>query len=454
MGTYENDGEHGRDRAWRLTLAPTHFLGMGLWLIWIWGVANPTLLFGLDPTSSSYLLWTRAKMLLRASALGTFAVCMSVYRTPKSPRRYRAVLTGGTAASVIGSLGLGLILHNDGLNLDLLAYASAVAVGAGAVVLFLGWSVAYAGLPRHLLVQTSALTLAFASVAGCAATSWGPQPPFACLAALPVPSFVMLRSIDERPGVGTPLDRVRSGFPWRLVAMLGWVSFACGVNPADPSVSEDGGVTLWLPAFLYGISWCLILPVLAITSQRDGSSAVIAFGLTGATVELMRVFGACSRLLVLAHPFGPPALLGTLPVVLSICFTGLIVFRLVDGREGQPQMPEPPEPTVPLQFTATTTPYRPQPNFTRRESEVVEALIDGLTYQQISEELTVTMSTVKTHVHHVYRKLGVTNRNDAVSIVIGERQAREQAGEPVADPACLKDPNPADREGSCPDAYR
>ena len=454
MGTYENDDEHGRDRAWRLALAPTHFLGMGLWLIWIWGVANPTLLFGLDPTSSSYLLWTRAKMLLRASALGTFAVCMSVYRTPKNPRRYRAVLTGGTAASVIGSLGLGLILHNDGLNLDLLAYASTVAVGAGAVVLFLGWSVAYAGLPRHLLVQTSALTM-LRSMAregtGRAAThtegSCGPHEAAAHPATL-------ANAISERLDVGTPLDRVRSGFPWRLVAMLGWVSFACGFNPADPSVSEDGGVALWLPAFLYGISWCLILPVLAITSQRDGSSAVIAFGLTGATVELMRVFGACSRLLVLAHPFGPPALLDTLPVALSICFTGLIVFRLVDGREGRPQMPEPPEPTVPLKFTATTTPYRPQPNFTRRESEVVEALIDGLTYQQISEELTVTMSTVKTHVHHVYRKLGVTNRNDAVSIVIGERQAREQAGEPVADPACLKDPNPADREGSCPDAYR
>ena len=117
-------------------------------------------------------------------------------------------------------------------------------------------------------------------------------------------------------------------------------------------------------------------------------------------------------------------------------------------------MPEPPEPTVPLQFTATTTPYRPQPNFTRRESEVVEALIDGLTYQQISEELTVTMSTVKTHVHHVYRKLGVTNRNDAVSIVVGERQAREQAGELAPDPTCSKDSNPADREESCPDAYR
>jgi len=39
----------------------------------------------------------------------------------------------------------------------------------------------------------------------------------------------------------------------------------------------------------------------------------------------------------------------------------------------------------------------------------------GATNQQIAEQLVVAESTVKTHVKHILRKLGVSNRAQAIS---------------------------------------
>ncbi|MGO1539924.1 MAG: helix-turn-helix domain-containing protein [Leucobacter sp.] len=51
---------------------------------------------------------------------------------------------------------------------------------------------------------------------------------------------------------------------------------------------------------------------------------------------------------------------------------------------------------------------------TRREREILEELISGRTLVQVAESLFVSKNTVKSHVSQLYRKLGVSNRNDAV----------------------------------------
>lgn len=50
-----------------------------------------------------------------------------------------------------------------------------------------------------------------------------------------------------------------------------------------------------------------------------------------------------------------------------------------------------------------------------RELEVVRLLALGMTNQQIADQLVVSVSTVKSHVHHICGKLGVKNRTQAVS---------------------------------------
>lgn len=49
-----------------------------------------------------------------------------------------------------------------------------------------------------------------------------------------------------------------------------------------------------------------------------------------------------------------------------------------------------------------------------REVEVLECLVDGLTTLQISSKLFISENTVKTHVRHIFEKLSVSNRAEAV----------------------------------------
>ena len=52
---------------------------------------------------------------------------------------------------------------------------------------------------------------------------------------------------------------------------------------------------------------------------------------------------------------------------------------------------------------------------TRREAEVLGMLAEGETNARIAQRLVVSQDTVKTHVKHILRKLGVHNRSQAVS---------------------------------------
>ena len=47
---------------------------------------------------------------------------------------------------------------------------------------------------------------------------------------------------------------------------------------------------------------------------------------------------------------------------------------------------------------------------TQRESEVARLVLQGLGNKTIARELGVQVGTVKIHLHHIYRKLGVPNR--------------------------------------------
>jgi LuxR family transcriptional regulator, regulator of acetate metabolism len=60
-------------------------------------------------------------------------------------------------------------------------------------------------------------------------------------------------------------------------------------------------------------------------------------------------------------------------------------------------------------------PHGLQDDLTRRELEVLGMLAEGETNARIAQRLIVSEDTVKTHVKHILRKLGVHNRSQAVS---------------------------------------
>ncbi|MCG7304777.1 MULTISPECIES: response regulator transcription factor [Micrococcaceae] len=57
----------------------------------------------------------------------------------------------------------------------------------------------------------------------------------------------------------------------------------------------------------------------------------------------------------------------------------------------------------------------PLPSLTLRELEVLQCVSDGLTNAEIAQKLFVSQATVKTHLVHVFEKLGVTSRTQAVA---------------------------------------
>jgi len=54
-----------------------------------------------------------------------------------------------------------------------------------------------------------------------------------------------------------------------------------------------------------------------------------------------------------------------------------------------------------------------------REKEILELLSRGLMYKEIAWELSISQETVRKHVYHVYEKLHVTNRVEAVNKFYG-----------------------------------
>jgi DNA-binding NarL/FixJ family response regulator len=55
----------------------------------------------------------------------------------------------------------------------------------------------------------------------------------------------------------------------------------------------------------------------------------------------------------------------------------------------------------------------------KRENEILEMLSTGLLYKEISDKIGITTETVRKHVYHIYEKLHVTNRVEAVNKYFG-----------------------------------
>jgi len=52
---------------------------------------------------------------------------------------------------------------------------------------------------------------------------------------------------------------------------------------------------------------------------------------------------------------------------------------------------------------------------TTRESEILHSLIDGLSYKKLAEKYFISISTVRTHIQHIYEKLHVNSKAEAVA---------------------------------------
>jgi DNA-binding NarL/FixJ family response regulator len=57
---------------------------------------------------------------------------------------------------------------------------------------------------------------------------------------------------------------------------------------------------------------------------------------------------------------------------------------------------------------------------TTREKEILEQLAKGFLYKEIAAKLKISVGTVRQHIHHIYEKLHVQNRTEAINKVYGK----------------------------------
>ena len=55
--------------------------------------------------------------------------------------------------------------------------------------------------------------------------------------------------------------------------------------------------------------------------------------------------------------------------------------------------------------------------FSPREREILELLLQTISYKEMSRRLCVSSSTIKTHIYHIFQKLGVSTRDEAVCLI-------------------------------------
>jgi NarL family two-component system response regulator LiaR len=68
--------------------------------------------------------------------------------------------------------------------------------------------------------------------------------------------------------------------------------------------------------------------------------------------------------------------------------------------------------------SASRQPPKPGLDLTKRERAVLALLVEGLNNTQIAAKLTVSPSTVKSHVSNILSKLGVSSRTEAVTLAL------------------------------------
>ena len=74
-------------------------------------------------------------------------------------------------------------------------------------------------------------------------------------------------------------------------------------------------------------------------------------------------------------------------------------------------------PKAPKETTVNLFDFAKKYNLTQRETEVLILLAEGYSRPYISERLFISLSTVKTHSEHLYRKIGINKRDELLALV-------------------------------------
>ena len=199
-------------------------------------------------------------------------------------------------------------------------------------------------------------------------------------------------------------------FPLTLAGLFGLL-LSAGTWGIPATLLTHAGDTL------FGV---FIAVVLCNVAFRYGTSALYLFGLAKAAGSLASLAGA-----MLAFAGGPwehdefVLLIAGMALALTVCYVALswhhpgeITWGAADAASADRTASRADEPGKTVDIRQACSQIAFDCGLTRREEEVLVLLAQGMTAQQIEEALCVSNSTVKSHTHAVYQKLGVHSRGE------------------------------------------
>ena len=161
---------------------------------------------------------------------------------------------------------------------------------------------------------------------------------------------------------------------------------------------------------------------------RYGTSALFLFGLAKAAGSMALLTGA--MLAFRGSPWGHDSfvlLVAAMALAVCVCFIALSWKRDGEITWGVIQQSEAtrlsggdaPSEAQQLSLACSLVAY--EYGLTRREEEVLALLARGSTAQQIEQALCVSNSTVKSHTHAVYQKMGLHSRAELIELMAARR---------------------------------
>lgn len=457
------------------TLHPLRFLGMGLLIAWLCCTHIDAIFL-----SESSQVRFAAETGMRLGDIGTFIVLALVARSIGTLSRHRAMTNALVALTALGTAALGLGLYSADDSLDLVFIVSVVTAFGGAL-LFCLWAEVFCQMGTTSMVVYGGGSCMAAFFAYCLISTMMQPYAVIATALLPLLSLVCAWASfkivpSERPRVAQESYPV----PWRIVIIMGIAGFLSGcAGTLLGEVSYLGAVhRIWATAFAGAIlvymalrrpglfdmrtmtRTCLIAAGVALVMlplATTGFAQVVSF-LTKLAYVWFTVF-VIAMLANLAYRFDLPSLrlfaiaracseggiflgvmlreaVGRSSVTLDVVIlsSAAVIGALIVGvcvliwrsekavnddwgaaginLESGERVASPRERMI-KRCERMAEEY----GLTEREREMLLLIGQGKTRTQIEQELFLSQNTVKTHIRHLYGKLGVHSKEEACALI-------------------------------------
>lgn len=197
------------------------------------------------------------------------------------------------------------------------------------------------------------------------------------------------------------------------------------VAPFVTQMGPSHALVAMASALLTAGSTCfamLVWLVLAVRGQHKPDEALLV--LTGGRLAVSAgqlcglLVGACAQSFAALDPLVPDAVSIVVAFALmAYCLVGLKHFSFEDVVVGTvlPEVVIEPEPAVAVARNCAT--LARSCGLTEREAEILGMLARGRSGRFIGEYLSISENTVKTHIKHIYAKLGTHSRQELINLV-------------------------------------